>query len=629
MFAIEVIPIVKGILKEKLTYFSNKEIPLGAIVEIPLRKKTAKALVSGKTSILEIKSQLKQADFSVKKIGTVKVKNFLPTEFIESAEETAEFFASSTGAILNNLIPKQVIEKSDKLKTESPEKRHNVNRHEKLVIQAGEEERFSTYRNLIREEFAKNLSVLFIAPTLEEINRSKKILEKGIEDFVFCFNSGMSPKELEDKWNRAVALKHPILLISTPQFINFPRSDFSTIIIERENSSAYKDIRRPYIDVRTFAEIFAKKLGVKLVFGDFFLRTETIWRQENLDFSELTPIKFRTVSSAREELADLTGNKNKDGDFYPFSEKMLETLEFAQKNKEKVFIFGARKGLSPLLTCLDCGKSVECQNCASPITLHDEVGKRKMICHKCGFKKDAIDKCGNCGGWRIRGLGIGLESIEKEIEKLYPKTKVWRLDKEIARTANQANKIIAAYLKSDDGILVGSEMALFYLDEKVDHVISATIDSLFSIPDFRINERVFSLLLRLKTKAEKSFLVQTRLPDLSLWQNLLSGNLIDFYRNELEARRKLDYPPFSLFIKIIIQSTQKETAEREAEKIKSDLSEYQSIAYPAFIPKTKGRYVMNILLKLDRDKWPNKELLEKLRALPPKFSIKVDPENIL
>lgn len=631
MYTIEVIPITKGILKEKLTYFSNKDIPLGAIVEVPLRRKTVKALVSGKTKVIEIKSQLKKADFAVKKIKSVKVKKFLPTAFVESVEEASNYFASSTGAILNNLVSKQTLERADKLRILNTNKDNPKDRHEKLLLQAGEDERFSTYRNLIREEFAKNLSVIFIVPTIEELNRSKKILEKGIENFVFCFNSSMTGKEIEKNWNEAVSLKHPALIITTAQFMHLPRSDFGTMIVERENSSAYKDLRRPYLDIRTFAEIFSKKLGIRLLFGDFFLRTETLWRQENLDFSELIPLKFRILTNAKQNLVDLRDREKetKEKGFYLLSNMAKDILEESQKNKETTFVFGARKGLSPLLSCLDCGQIMECSNCSAPIVLHEENNERKISCHKCGLKKKAVDKCKNCGGWRIQGFGVGLEALEKEIKKTYPKASVFRLDKEKAKTGKRAVKIISDFLKTPGSILVSNEMAVFYLNKKIDNVICASTDSLFSIPDFRINERIFSLLLRLKNLSANKFLIQTRLPDLPLWQYLLSGNLIDFYRSELEARREFNYPPFSLFIKIVIQSSKKEIVETEAEKIREKMAEYQSVSYPAFTSKIKGKHLMNVLLKIDPKKWPDSELVERLRELPPNFLVKVDPENIL
>ena len=116
MYTIEVIPIARGIFKEKLTYFTAKEVPLGSIVEVPIRKSTAKALVVKRVSVADAKTELRSADFSARKISAVKLKNFLPQQFIESAQETARFFGGNTGSVLGNIIPKIVLENSDKLK---------------------------------------------------------------------------------------------------------------------------------------------------------------------------------------------------------------------------------------------------------------------------------------------------------------------------------------------------------------------------------------------------------------------------------------------------------------------------------------------------------------------------------
>ena len=56
MYILDVIPIAKGILREKLTYFSAKDIPLGSLVEIPVRKKLIKALVIDKKAVTDAKS---------------------------------------------------------------------------------------------------------------------------------------------------------------------------------------------------------------------------------------------------------------------------------------------------------------------------------------------------------------------------------------------------------------------------------------------------------------------------------------------------------------------------------------------------------------------------------------------
>jgi primosomal protein N' len=53
--------------------------------------------------------------------------------------------------------------------------------------------------------------------------------------------------------------KHPVVVIATGGFLSIPREDIETLVIEREASRFYKILRRPYLDVRHVAEIFARK----------------------------------------------------------------------------------------------------------------------------------------------------------------------------------------------------------------------------------------------------------------------------------------------------------------------------------------------------------------------------------
>ena len=625
MKIIDVIPIAKGIFKEKLTYFSSQDIPLGSIVEVPIRKKITKALVVGIKDASQLKTQLRKADFTIKKIGALKTKTFLPTPFIESAIETARYFASNTGSVLEITVPRVAWENLDNKLNFDKTVNFIKNRHEKLALQTGEEERFATYRSLIRGEFAKKSSVLFIVPTLEDIKKTKEILNKGIESYTFCLNGSSKKDETLIIWQKILAEKHPVLVIATPQFMYLPRADFNVFILERENSSAYKQLTKPYIDMRTFAEILTKKLGIRLIVGDILLRTETVFRQKNLEFIELNQFKFRSVSNATQLL--LTPDKTTAAGFSPIPKELARILE-ENINDEKTFVFGSRKGLHSLLSCNDCGHTIMCPNCNAPLVLHGTKFDRSLICNKCGKEEKVKDKCPNCGGWRIQGLGIGLELIEESLKEKFPDIKIFRLDKEKAKSAKEALAIISKFYETPKSILVGSELALHYLNKKIDNVAILSIDSLLSIPDFRINEKILSLILKLRTLSQKNFLIQTRHPDLNIWRYAIEGSFVEFFREEIEGRQMLGYPPFSVLIKITIQG-QKKPVEKEATKLEETFKEYKPKVYPSFISKIKGKYLFNVLLRVPRLSWPDEVLLEKLASLSPKFMIKVDPENIL
>lgn len=72
MFVITVIPIHNILGKEFLTYFSNENISIGHIVIVPIRNKKINAIVIETNKVKDLKTDLKNANFELKK----NIKNY-------------------------------------------------------------------------------------------------------------------------------------------------------------------------------------------------------------------------------------------------------------------------------------------------------------------------------------------------------------------------------------------------------------------------------------------------------------------------------------------------------------------------------------------------------------------------
>ena len=72
MNIVTVIPLARGIPTENLTYFTLKEIPLGSLVSVPLRKKFIDAIVINIESASNQKGSIKTSDFKLKKLENIK-----------------------------------------------------------------------------------------------------------------------------------------------------------------------------------------------------------------------------------------------------------------------------------------------------------------------------------------------------------------------------------------------------------------------------------------------------------------------------------------------------------------------------------------------------------------------------
>jgi primosomal protein N' (replication factor Y) len=632
MNILQVIPISKAISKETLTYFSGLTILPGSIVEIPIRNKKTHGIVISSVSVSEKKGEIKNLSYNIKKIESIKSKSFLSPSFIESAHRIADYYASSTGAVLSLLIPKVCIESLELLA--HPQELVEKKQHHIHVLQASDEERYAMYKSYIREEFAHKGSVFFILPTIEDIKTAKQTLEKGIEQYTYTFHGEMTKKEIIQNWNAVIFSPHPVLILSTGSFLCIPRHDIGTIVLENESSRAYSLQNRPYLDIRTCAEIIAKTSGITLVLGDLALRVETIWKQKNDIYSELGTLKFRSLSTSEGALIDARKPKNSTHKTFDiFTPALKEMIRQNKEHNEHLFLFCGRKGLAPLSVCRDCGQTVLCLECAAPVTTYAKKGSdgkpaNIFVCHKCGSKRSAHETCSRCTSWNLQTLGIGIETVEKELQTLFPDVTIWAMDRSIVKTHKQAVALIEKFYDHPGSILLGTEMALTYLTKKIGGCAVVSLDALFSVPDFRINEKIMRIILSLRNLAHTGVIVQTRQPNQSVFEYALKGNLSDFYREEIAIRKSLGYPPFSTFIKISREGNRAEIR-KAMEELKTYCKPHDMSLFESFHKGPQHMHIVNGLIVLPRGEWIDKPLLQKLRSLSPEYQIKIDPDSLL
>ncbi|MBX4210820.1 hypothetical protein KW783_02490, partial [Candidatus Parcubacteria bacterium] len=595
---IEVVPISRGMQRETLSYFTALSAEIGSVVSVPLRSRAVQAIVVSKGNASDMKSSVKNATFEMRKVSALNAISFFREEFIEAARLTGEYFASSTGAVLDHVIPQKILDSIEELHAHTFPAVVRGNTREKYVIQSDDEERYSNYKSLIREELAKKSSVFFCVPTIEDGRRAHRDLSKGIENFTFVINSEMTKRELAEVWNHIAEEKHPVLLIGTGSFLCLPRLDIGCVILEKEHSRVYKSHARPFSDTRIFAEFFAEKIKAKIVFGDILLRTETIWRQRSLDLIEFAPLKFRSVSTAEQQLIDMRSPRGiGKKEFKIMGDHINSLICETKENNENLFIYGARKGLAPTTVCEDCGQLVLCGNCSAPVILVSSGQENLFICNQCGAKRSAKETCKNCTSWNLKPLGIGVDRIEVEIKNSFPDIDVFKLDRGNVSTHRKAQDIAKKFYATPGSVLIGTDMAFNYLDNKIENTAVVSIDALFSISDFRIHEKIFHTVLALRNLAQKKFVLQTRNPEEKVLHYSLRGNLIDFYKDEIEERKRFGYPPFSVLIKISREGD-KQTVIRDMDLIKEVFANFEPFIFPALISTVKGKSIMNALIKI-------------------------------
>lgn len=637
MNIIEVIPISRGVGKETLSYFTSQEAPVGALVNISLRKKIVHGIVVSIKKAENMKSEIKSAGFAMKKIEGVKSTEFFTKEFMNTVREVAQYYASTEGAVMDVLVPEYILKNINKLKIpkrhigkkddKSEGKTRTLKIQEKYAVQGNDDERYGTWKSLIRQEFAKKKSLLFIMPTVEDTRYSFEYMEKGIGAYAFMLHGSLTNKEIVETWNKIMRQKHPVAIIATGGFLSIPRIDIETIILEKENHKAYKVPRRPFLDIRQVAEILAEKKGIKMFMGDDLLRVETLYRENEGEIMEASPFKFRSLSTTQDTLIDMKKYKTPDSNFKILSEETEQLIKRTKEKSEHMIILTTRRGVAGTTVCGDCQSIVLCNHCSTPVVLH-KIGNRSFfMCHRCGERRSAEEYCKICNSWKLGVVGIGIDLVIEKIKDKFPDITVFKIDSDT--TGKISPRItVEKFMAKPGSLLIGTEMMLSYLHEKVENSAIVSLDSLFALPDFRIQEKILHMLIRMRSLTTKSLMVQTRKPDEKVFEYGLKGNMSDFYKGEIENRKKFNYPPFTILIKITLEG-KKDKIIKEMEEAQNILDPFEVEVFPAFTHTVRGNYVLHGLLRIPHEEWPNKELVEKLCLLSPSIALKVDPETLL
>lgn len=612
-FLVDVYLISKTAPSEPISYFSSLKLNRGTLIKVPLRNSIVPAVVLSSRSVVSAKESIRKSAFQLRKVKKSDISAAaLSSETLDAMEKTAHYYATSIGALLSIFLPKLLLAETEFFLPLAKKKERAEISKDIELYQMEVDERYGQYRALVRQAFARGSSAIFVVPTHLDCSKAQKELSKGIEEYTYLFNLQGKKSELKKLWNKALNEAHPVLFITTPTGILFPRGDIDTVIVERENSRSYRTLVRPYINIKKFIEHWTKENKFHLVLGDSVLSLETLWREKRGDFGESSLIRWR-LHGATTRLIESAKGHDQDGRFQIISPELKEFINKAIAEKEKILLFGARKGLAPTTVCGDCGTVLPCLNCGAPVVLHIVQNDNIYICHACGARRESATVCGYCGSWKLVPLGIGIDEIARAARALFPKVPVSTLDRDHAPTDAKARDIVEKFEKQG-GILVSTELAFFHI-EQVPYSAVVSLDTLFSIPDFGINERIFYLVSRLREITLKEALAQTKNIGKQILFWATHGNIIDFYQEEIKEREELLYPPFSIFIKITVP---KKSLQNDLEKLKTLFADWQ--------PDTLKD---SLVMRMPRDNWPEEELVRKLALLPPQYSIKVDAESLL
>ncbi len=530
------------------------------------------------------------------------------------------------------------------------------------------------YLQAVEETLRLGRQAIVLVP---EISLTPQTLRRFAGRFpgqVGIVHSRLSPGERYDTWRRARAGLLPVI-VGPRSALFAPLSNLGLIVVDECHDDSYyqAQISPNYHAVET-AITYARMTGSALVLGSATPDIVQMYRAEKEGWPVLKlPLRIlahksvtsgisngsangeaATVESGESSLplppvkiADMR-DELKAGNRSMFSQALQEGLACVLQERRQAILFLNRRGSATYVFCRQCGYTLRCPRCDMPLTYHAPSPSvlqahapvnQSLHCHSCNYRRLMPSKCPECGSNQIRQYGAGTEKVEKEVQELFPQARVLRWDAETTRRKGAHDILLSHFSQHRADILVGTQMLAKGLDLPLVTLVGVILaDVGLNFPDYKANERTFQLLTQVAGRAGRSELggqviLQTFQPDHYVIRAAAQHDFDGFYRQEIENRRKLHYPPFYHLARLECKSLKSKEAEELAMRLARQIAmwiEQEGFPsseiigpVPCFFSRVGGYYRWQIILRS-----PDPTAILRNRLLG-NFQVEIDPPSLL
>jgi primosomal protein N' (replication factor Y) len=482
------------------------------------------------------------------------------------------------------------------------------------------------YIHLIADALEKGQTVLFLVPEIALTTQLIQRLELHFKRFLQVYHSRFTTRERTETWLEVLGKKgsgSPAQLVVGPRSAMFlPFQNLGLIIVDEEHEASFKQHDpAPRYQARDAAMWLSREAGGFLVLGSATPSVETHWLAEEgrIDRVEMTE-RYGGILLPEIWCADLKKAQRQRAMTGHFTRLLKLEIEKVLDSNRQVILFQNRRGFAPIWQCGTCAWIPECERCDVPLTVHK--WKNELNCHHCGYHVAPPPQlCGSCGKKTMEPKGLGTERVEEELQELFPKARVARMDRDTTRSRHGHERLVRAFANQEYDVLVGTQMVSKGLDfAHVGLVGVLSADRMLNFPDFRSFERAFQMLTQVAGRAGRSgqrgkVILQTYNPDHWVMAKVMANDYHGLVRQELIERKNYRYPPFDRLIRLTLKHSDERRLDAASEVLAGRLR--QRFAARAIGPETPQISKINdlyhrvILLKFERSLSPKsyKELL--------------------
>ncbi|MBE6139697.1 MAG: primosomal protein N' [Firmicutes bacterium] len=456
------------------------------------------------------------------------------------------------------------------------------------------------YMNIIESILKDGKEVIVLVPEISLTPQMVNLFKSRFKNSIAILHSALSDGEKYDEW-RKIERKEVSIVIGARSAIFAPLTNIGLIVLDEEHSDTYKQDNNPKYDAIDIAIKRAKTYNCPIILGSATPSIESYTRAK-LGTYKLLELKNRVNKTMPEVKVINMSNEIKKG-YRILSKELIDEIDNRLEKNEQIILLLNRRGYSTTITCKECGNTIKCPNCDIPLTYHKNGNK--LNCHYCNHTTYKPMTCPECNSKNINSFGIGTEKLEEEVNKLF-NCKTIRMDIDTTRKKGSHERIINDFRNKKYNILIGTQMISKGLDfDDVTLVGVVNGDATLNIPDFRSGERTYSLLNQISGRAGRSskpgkVIIQCFNTDHYSIECASKNDYISFYKEDMNIRKKLKYPPYYNLCLIKLIGTDYSELNNEAIKIKEYLNNSNCIVLgpsPCTIPKIYNKYYIQIIIK--------------------------------
>ncbi len=502
------------------------------------------------------------------------------------------------------------------------------------------------YIRAMKRALERGKSALMLVPEIALTPVFSRRLRAVFGDEVAILHSNLSTGERFDEWRRLKSGAARIV-IGTRSAVFAPLGNVGLIIVDEEHDGSYRQHESPFYHGRDVAIVRANFANAVVVLGSATPALETFHNSHVGKYEYLNlPNRIGNRPMARAELVDMREVFKTDGKNTIFSPQLIEAIEETHARREQSIILLNRRGFSSFVLCRTCGEAIRCNNCDITLTYHKR--EAKLVCHYCNHRERAPHKCPACASKFLYFVGEGTEQIEDILVRKFSSLKIARIDRDTTSRRKSFEETLMQFSRGEIDMLVGTQMLAKGHDfPNVTLVGVITVDAGLAMPDFRAAERTFQLLTQVAGRAGRGtlqgrVLIQTYHPEHYALRHAQTQNYENFYAEEINFRRNLNYPPFVALASILVKHSNYNYAFDNAEILRQCLQKADGERMcrvlgvaPAPLARLKGEHRLQILIKA-RNRAKLRETLDfALADAQEKFcdlrivNVEIDPVNLM